>query len=74
MKIATRQNISSKIIYEDIKNGNTSLEDIPVPRINSESVLIKTSRSLVSLGTERMLVDFGRCSYIQKARQQPENV
>ncbi len=63
-----------KQIIQDIKNGKTSLEEIPVPRINSESVLIKSTRSLVSLGTERMLVDFGRSSYIQKARQQPEKV
>ena len=63
-----------KQIIQDIKNGNTILEDIPVPRINAESVLIKTKCSLVSLGTERMLVDFGKASYIQKARQQPEKV
>ena len=63
-----------KQIIQDIRNGETTLEDIPVPRINSESVLIKTTRSLVSLGTERMLVDFGKSSYIQKARQQPEKV
>lgn len=63
-----------KQIIQDIKNGNTTLEEIPVPRIDPESVLIKTTRSLVSLGTERMLVDFGRSSYIQKARQQPDKV
>lgn len=37
-------------------------------------VLIKTHRSLVSLGTEKMLVDFGKANYLQKARQQPEKV
>jgi threonine dehydrogenase-like Zn-dependent dehydrogenase len=37
-------------------------------------VLIQTSRSLVSLGTERMLVDFGKANYLQKARQQPDKV
>jgi len=63
-----------KQIIQNIKNGDTTLEDIPVPSIDSESILIKTTRSLVSLGTERMLVDFGRSSYIQKARQQPEKV
>ena len=37
-------------------------------------VLIKTKRSLVSLGTERMLVEFGRANLLQKARSQPEKV
>ena len=63
-----------KQIIQDIKNGKTYLEDIPIPTINSESVLIKTTRSLVSLGTEKILVDFGKSSYLQKARQHPEKV
>ena len=37
-------------------------------------VLIKTSRTLVSLGTERMLVEFGKANFIAKARQQPDKV
>lgn len=42
--------------------------------MKSGSVLIKTSCSLVSLGTERMLVEFGKASLIDKARQQPDKV
>ncbi|HMU05011.1 MAG TPA: bi-domain-containing oxidoreductase, partial [Saprospiraceae bacterium] len=38
------------------------------------AVLIRTHRSLVSLGTERMLVEFGKAGYLEKARQQPEKV
>ena len=37
-------------------------------------VLIQTSRSLVSLGTEKMLIDFGKGSLIAKARSQPDKV
>jgi predicted dehydrogenase len=37
-------------------------------------LIISTTASLISSGTERMLVDFGRSSYLQKARQQPEKV
>lgn len=37
-------------------------------------LLIRTSRSLISAGTEKMLVSFGKASYINKARQQPEKV
>lgn len=63
-----------KQIIQDLKNGDTILEEVPVPRIKSGSVLIKTTRSLVSLGTERMLVEFGKANFIQKAKQQPDKV
>ena len=63
-----------KQIIQDLKKGDTILEEVPVPRVKSGSVLIKTTRSLVSLGTERMLVDFGKANFLQKAKQQPDKV
>ena len=63
-----------KQIIQDLKSGKTLLETVPAPIATKGTVLIKTTRSLVSLGTERMLVEFGKASYIQKARQQPERV
>ncbi|MHA7865495.1 bi-domain-containing oxidoreductase [Flagellimonas marinaquae] len=63
-----------KQIIQDLKKGDTLLEDVPVPRVKAGHVLIKTSRTLVSLGTERMLVDFGKANFIQKAKQQPDKV
>ena len=63
-----------KQIIQDLKKGNTILEDVPVPRVKAGSVLIKTTRTLVSLGTERMLVDFGKANLLQKAKQQPDKV
>ncbi|VAW11885.1 Sorbitol dehydrogenase [hydrothermal vent metagenome] len=61
-------------IIQDLKNGETILEEVPVPMVKSGHVLIKTSRTLVSLGTERMLVEFGKANFISKARQQPDKV
>lgn len=63
-----------KQIIQDLKNGNTILEEVPVPRVKSGTVLIQTTRTLVSLGTERMLIDFGKANFIQKAKQQPDKV
>jgi predicted dehydrogenase/threonine dehydrogenase-like Zn-dependent dehydrogenase len=63
-----------KQIIQDLKKGNTILEEIPTPLVQKGQVLIKTHRSLVSLGTEKMLVEFGKGSLISKARQQPEKV
>lgn len=61
-------------IIQDLKKGNTLLEEIPVPLVKKGQVLIKTHRSLVSLGTEKMLVEFGKGSLLAKARQQPDKV
>ncbi|MEM9077499.1 MAG: bi-domain-containing oxidoreductase [Bacteroidota bacterium] len=63
-----------KQIIQDLRNGETILEEVPVPTAKRGNVLIKTTRSLVSLGTERMLVEFGKANFIQKAKQQPDKV
>lgn len=63
-----------KQIIQDLKSGATVLEEVPVPQVKSGYVLIKTTRTLVSLGTERMLVEFGKANLIDKARQQPDRV
>ena len=63
-----------KQIIQDLSKGDTILEEVPVPRLKHGSVLIQTTHSLVSLGTERMLVEFGKANFIDKARQQPDKV
>jgi predicted dehydrogenase/threonine dehydrogenase-like Zn-dependent dehydrogenase len=63
-----------KQILQSFKTGETLLEDVPRPLVGRDTVLIKTTRSLISLGTERMLVEFGKSNLVSKARQQPERV
>jgi predicted dehydrogenase/threonine dehydrogenase-like Zn-dependent dehydrogenase len=63
-----------KQILQDMAKGGTTLAEAPAPRISSSHLLIHTTTSLISAGTERMLVGFGKASYIEKARQQPEKV
>jgi predicted dehydrogenase/threonine dehydrogenase-like Zn-dependent dehydrogenase len=63
-----------KQIIQSFKTGETILEEVPAPQVRKGTVLIQTSRSLVSLGTERMLVEFGKSNLISKARQQPDRV
>lgn len=63
-----------KQIIQSFNTGETILEDIPAPQVSKGNVLIQTTRSLVSPGTERMLVEFGKSNLIQKARQQPDKV
>lgn len=63
-----------KQILQSFKTGETILEEIPTPLVSSNKVLIQSTKSLISLGTERMLVEFGKANYLEKARQQPERV
>lgn len=63
-----------KQLFQSLKTGKAVLTDMPVPSVRDGHLLIKSSNSLVSLGTERMIIEFGRASWFQKALQQPEKV
>lgn len=61
-------------LLQDMVNGQTAVTSAPAPNIEEGCLLINSTTSLISAGTERMLVDFGKASYFSKARQQPEKV
>ena len=63
-----------KQILQNFSTGLTEIVDAPAPVLRPGTVLIDTTMSLISVGTERMLVDFGKSSLIAKAMQQPEKV
>jgi predicted dehydrogenase/threonine dehydrogenase-like Zn-dependent dehydrogenase len=59
-------------ITQNLRTGATILEQVPVPKVKPGYVLVKTRKSLVSSGTERMLVGFGKANLLQKVFRQPE--
>lgn len=61
-------------ILQSLKTGTTEVATVPAARLSSGGLLIRTTTTLVSAGTERMLVDFGKANYLDKARQQPDKV
>lgn len=63
-----------KQVIHNLKNGLIEVADVPIPNPSQGSLLIKTSKTLVSSGTERMLIDFGKSNLIQKALAQPEKL
>lgn len=64
----------SRVVLQDLASGRTRLDPVPTPRPGSAEVLVAADASVVSAGTERMLVDFGRSSLLGKARSQPQRV
>src|SRR5215831_1033565 len=63
-----------KQVLQSLKDGSTQLADVPSLRAASGQLLIHTSATLVSAGTERMLIEFGKANWLDKARQQPDKV
>lgn len=63
-----------KQVLQYLGTGETVLAEVPSPGPSSNSLTIKTSKSLISLGTEKMLIQFGRSGLIAKARAQPDKV
>ncbi|WP_413431196.1 bi-domain-containing oxidoreductase [Crateriforma spongiae] len=63
-----------KQILQNLGNGETMLAEAPAARRGSGALRCDSTVSLVSLGTERMLIDFGKGGLIAKARSQPDKV
>ena len=63
-----------KQILQSLKTGLTEVANVPAPSGKRGQLLIASTQSLVSAGTERMMVEFGRAGWIEKARQQPDKV
>jgi len=63
-----------KQVLQNLRDGKIDVVDLPAPGCRPGSLLIQTSRTLISAGTERMLVEFGKASLVAKARSQPDKV
>lgn len=63
-----------KTVLQSLASGQSELVEAPAPQLRNGGLLINTTFSLISTGTERMLLDFGRAGWLEKARGQPEKV
>jgi predicted dehydrogenase/threonine dehydrogenase-like Zn-dependent dehydrogenase len=63
-----------KQIVQSARSGKLTLEAVPAPQLRAGHVLVRTRASLISAGTERMVVDFARKSLAGKARERPDLV
>ena len=63
-----------KQILQSLETGAAEIAEVPCPKVVPGQLLIRSHRSLISTGTERMLINFGKANLITKARQQPDKV
>ncbi|HZJ02166.1 MAG TPA: zinc-binding alcohol dehydrogenase, partial [Thermoleophilia bacterium] len=61
-----------KQLFQDMKSGETILAEVPTPQLQPGFVKIRTHYSVVSAGTERMVMELGKKSYLGKARARPD--
>ncbi len=61
-------------ILQSLKDGEVNLTELPCPTAAPASVLIRTTSSVISSGTERMLMQFGKSSWVERARQHPDRL
>tara|TARA_B100000579_G_scaffold437895_1_gene469744 strand:- start:303 stop:2381 length:2079 start_codon:yes stop_codon:yes gene_type:complete len=63
-----------KILTQNLKTGKTNILEVPSPAISSNKIRVLNKYSLISTGTESSIVNFGKASWINKAKQQPDRV
>ncbi|HVN54998.1 MAG TPA: bi-domain-containing oxidoreductase [Anaerolineaceae bacterium] len=63
-----------KQLLQNLRTGETAVVDVPIPQPRPKTALVQTSVSLISVGTERMLVEFAEKNLIEKARSRPDLV
>jgi predicted dehydrogenase/threonine dehydrogenase-like Zn-dependent dehydrogenase len=61
-------------VLQQVDSGKTLVRELPAPRCGSAEVLIANHASLVSAGTEKMVVELARKSLLGKARERPDQV
>ena len=55
-----------KQIIQSAKSGDLKVKDLPTPQVGRKEILVKTSASLISSGTERMVAEFAKKNIVSK--------
>jgi predicted dehydrogenase/threonine dehydrogenase-like Zn-dependent dehydrogenase len=61
-----------KIVVQNFKSGALSVADAPRPRVRGGGVLVRTTASLISAGTDRAVIGLAQKGYLGKALDRPD--
>ena len=63
-----------KQLIQELKNGETKVEEVPIPALRSGGVLVRNVCSIVSVGTEKMVLELAKKGLLGKAKERPDLV
>src|SRR2546428_13625172 len=63
-----------KQVLQSLKSGAIEVADVPRPAVTRGHLLVQTSRTLISAGTQRVLGGVGPARLLNKARPPPGGV
>jgi predicted dehydrogenase/threonine dehydrogenase-like Zn-dependent dehydrogenase len=63
-----------KQVIQSARSGTLALKQVPEPKVRGGAILVRTRASLISAGTERMVIDFAKKSLAGKAKERPDLV
>jgi predicted dehydrogenase/threonine dehydrogenase-like Zn-dependent dehydrogenase len=63
-----------KQVIQSYKDGKITLSEVPEPLCKAGGVLVRNCASLISPGTEKMMLEMGQKSLLGKARARPDLV
>lgn len=66
--------LNMKQLLQNMRDGKALVLDVPIPHVQPGTALVRTAASLVSVGTERMVIEFAEKSLVAKARSRPDLV
>lgn len=66
--------IGMKQIIQNYRSGKLEVAEVPLPLCPSNKILVRNVASLISIGTERSIIELGRKSLLGKARARPDLV
>ena len=61
-----------KAVVQNMKTGELRVDDVPPPTLKRHGILVATRRSLISLGTERAIIELAHKGPIGKAQDRPD--
>lgn len=61
-------------VLQDVRRGKLAVAEVPAPMVLRGEVLIANACSLVSAGTEKMVIELAKKSLLGKARERPDHV
>ena len=61
-----------KQLVLDISSGDTKVVEVPDPSVRPGGIIVKNHYSVISIGTEKSIVDFAKKNLIGKARNRPD--